>query len=264
MNRSELFDVSGKVALVTGGSRGIGYCIAHGLVANGATVYVSSRKKDECDNAAETLTKKGPGKCFSIPADCSTEQGCKALVDQIRQREGRLHILVNNAGATWGADLDTYPDSAWNRVLDLNVKGVFHVTKFALDLLRKAATPEDPARVIVTSSVTGHTTSSPVIIAYATSKAAVSHLARNLAIALAKDNITVNSIAPGIFPTKMTKGVLEAAEQEFVESAPLRRLGRPEDIAGLVLFLSSKAGSYVTGAVVPIDGGLNANISSKL
>ena len=250
---TDLFSIAGKTALVTGGSRGIGKMIAEGFVDAGAAVYISSRKADVCEQVAAELSKKGT--CVAVPADLSLEDECRRLADEMATRVDRLDILVNNAGATWGAPLDDYDAKAFERVLGLNVKGVFHVTKFLVPLLEKAGTQEEPARVINIGSIDGIAVPMMETYAYSASKAAVHQLTRHLAKRLAPA-ITVNAIAPGPFESKMMAATLEAFGDQIRASAPLRRIGRPDDMAGAAIFLSSRAGAYVTGAVIPVDGGI--------
>ena len=250
---SDLFDISGKVAVVTGGSRGIGLMIARGFVEAGVRTYISSRKAQVCDEVAAELSQVG--ECISAPADCSTEEGCRGLADAVAGREDALHILVNNAGATWGAPLEEHDDDSWDRVLDLNVKGVFHLTKFLLPLLRKAGTADDPARVIKVGSIDGIHVPMLETYSYSSSKAAVHQLTRHLAKSLAPD-ITVNAIAPGPFESKMMAATLSAFGDQIAASAPMKRIGRPDDMAGTAIFLSSRAGAYLTGVVLPVDGGI--------
>jgi NAD(P)-dependent dehydrogenase (short-subunit alcohol dehydrogenase family) len=253
---SDLFSVSGKTAVVTGGSRGIGLMIARGLVEAGADVVISSRKADACEQAATELSKLG--KCVAIPADLSSQAGCTALAGAVRERMERLDILVNNAGATWGQPIESYPDKAWDRVLDTNVRGVFQLTVASLDMLRASASAEDPARVINIGSVDG--LKAPMIesYAYSASKAAVHQLTRHLAKRFASEQITVNAIAPGPFESKMMAFMLDNPDARAVveQQVPLGRIGRPDDVAGATLFLASRAGSYLTGAVIPVDGGI--------
>jgi len=250
----DLFSIAGKVALVTGGSRGIGAMIARGLVEHGARVYVSSRKADACAATAAELAAYGT--CRALPADCSTQAGCAALAAALGEHETKLHVLVNNAGANWGAPLAEYPDSAWDKVLALNVKGVFHLTRACLPLLEKAASPDDPARVINIGSVDGLRVPLLETYAYSASKAAVTHLTRVLAARLAGQHITVNCVAPGPFESKMMAETLARFREAIVASVPLGRIGRPEDMAGVAIYLASRAGAYVTGAVIPVDGGI--------
>ena len=250
---TDLFSIAGKTALVTGGSRGIGKMIAEGFVDAGAVVYISSRKAEVCEQVAAELSEKGT--CVPVPADLSQEDECRRLADEMATRVDRLDILVNNAGATWGAPLDDYDEKAFERVLGLNVKGVFHVTKFLVPLLEKAGTQDEPARVINIGSIDGIGVPMMETYAYSASKAAVHQLTRHLAKRLAPA-ITVNAIAPGPFESKMMAATLEAFGEQITASAPLRRIGRPDDMAGAAIFLSSRAGAYVTGAVIPVDGGI--------
>jgi NAD(P)-dependent dehydrogenase (short-subunit alcohol dehydrogenase family) len=250
---TDLFSIAGKTALVTGGSRGIGLMIAEGFVRAGADVTISSRKADVCDAEAARLSEFGT--CASLPADLSTEEGCRGLAEAFRAHHATLDILVNNAGATWGAPLAEFDDAAWDRTLDLNVKGVFHTTKFLLPELRAAGTVDEPARVINIGSIDGIQVPILETYSYSASKAAVHQLTRHLASKLAPE-ITVNAIAPGPFESKMMAATLAAAGDAIAASAPLRRIGRPDDMAGTAIFLSSRAASYVTGAIIPVDGGI--------
>jgi NAD(P)-dependent dehydrogenase (short-subunit alcohol dehydrogenase family) len=250
---TDLFSIAGKTALVTGGSRGIGLMIAEGFVRAGADVTISSRKADVCDAEAARLSEFGT--CASLPADLSTEEGCRGLAEAFRANHATLDILVNNAGATWGAPLAEFDDAAWDRTLDLNVKGVFNTTKFLLPELRAAGTVDEPARVINIGSIDGIQVPILETYSYSASKAAVHQLTRHLASKLAPE-ITVNAIAPGPFESKMMAATLAAAGDAIAASAPLRRIGRPDDMAGTAIFLSSRAASYVTGAIIPVDGGI--------
>ena len=256
INVSSLFSLSGKVALVTGGSRGIGRMMAEGLLQAGASVYISSRKQDVCDQTARDLSSIGP--CASLPADVARPEGRAALIDALRAREDRLHVLINNAGAAWGAPYAEYPESAWDKVLGLNVKAPFLLTRDLTPLLEQAATAADPARIINVGSIDGlHV---PQIFeagtfAYSASKAAVHHLTRTLAVELGPRNITVNAVAPGFFESRMTAGVMQRHGPDIVSACPLGRIGRPEDMAGIAIYLASRAGAYTNGAVIPVDGG---------
>jgi NAD(P)-dependent dehydrogenase (short-subunit alcohol dehydrogenase family) len=251
----DLFSVEGKVALVTGGSRGIGFMIARGFVEAGAKVYISARKADACQAAAAELSKQG--ECIALPADVSTEAGARALSEAIATREPALHVLVNNAGANWGAPLAEFPDEAWDKVLALNVKSIFHLTRALLPQLEKAASAEDPARVINIGSIDGLQVPDLDTFAYSASKAAVHHLTRVLAKKLAPRRITVNAVAPGPFESKMMAQTLRNFGKLIVEGCPLKRIGEPEDMAGVAIYLASRAGAYVTGAVIPVDGGIS-------
>ncbi|CAN5502823.1 SDR family oxidoreductase [soil metagenome] len=250
---SDLFSIDDKTALVTGGSRGIGLMIATGFIEAGARVIISSRKADVCQEVAEALSEKG--ECTAIPADLSSEDECRRLIDEVGAATDRLDILVNNAGATWGAPLAEFDDAAWDRTLDLNVKGVFHTTKFALPLLRAASAPDEPARVINIGSIDGIQVPILETYSYSASNAAVHQLTRHLASQLAPQ-LTVNAIAPGPFESKMMKATLEAAGDEIAASAPMKRIGRPDDVAGTAIFLASRAWAYLTGTVIPVDGGI--------
>jgi NAD(P)-dependent dehydrogenase (short-subunit alcohol dehydrogenase family) len=252
---SDLFSIEGRTAVVTGGSRGIGKMIAEGFVRAGAQVMISSRKAAVCDEVAAELSRAGD--CVSLPADLSTEAGCRGLAEAVAARTGQLDILVNNAGATWGAPLESFDDAAWDRVLDLNVKGVFHLTRFLLPLLQAAGSADDPARVINIGSIDGIHVPFLETYSYSASKAAVHHLTRVLAKRLAP-TVTVNAIAPGPFESKMMAATLETFGDQIASSAPLKRIGRPDDMAGAAVFLASRAGAYVTGAVLPVDGGIAA------
>jgi len=251
-----LFDIEGKVALVTGGSRGIGLMIAEGLIDAGVKVYVSSRKKDVCDEVAARLSEKG--NCVSIPADISTLEGITGLVEEIKTKESKLDILVNNAGVTWGATFEDFPDKAWDRVLNLNVRAPFNLTQQLLPLLKKSGSNEDPARVINIGSIAGFQAESIQAFSYGPSKAAIHQLTKMLAGELARHKITVNCIAPGPFPSQMTAFALnnESSRKMMENQVPLGRIGEREDMAGLVIFLTSRAGAYMTGNVIPLDGGM--------
>jgi NAD(P)-dependent dehydrogenase (short-subunit alcohol dehydrogenase family) len=253
MDVSKLFSVEGKVALVTGGSRGIGLMIARGYVGAGAKVYVASRNREACEKTATELAKYGT--CVPMPADLASPAGCTALAEAIAAREPRLHILVNNAGANWGAPIEQYPDAAFDKVLDLNVKSAFRLTVALLPQLRAAAQPGDPARVINIGSIDGISVPLLDTYAYSTSKAALHHLSRHLARRLAPD-VTVNAVAPGPFESKMMAVTLERFGDAIRANNPMKRIGEPEDMAGVALYLASRAGAYVNGAVIPVDGGI--------
>jgi len=250
----DLFDIRGKVGLVTGGSRGIGEMIAEGFVANGVKTYITARKAEACDATAERLSKLG--ECISIPGDMSTLEGIHALVDDLSEREEKLDILVNNAGASWGQPLEEFPESGWDKVMDINVKSVFFLTKALLPMLEKSASAEDPARIINVGSVDGINVNQLPNFAYGPSKAAVHHLTRTFAKHLAPRQITSNAIAPGPFPSKMMAGTLEAFGDQIKKGVPLGRIGEPGDMAGVAIYLASAASNYVTGIVIPVDGGL--------
>jgi NAD(P)-dependent dehydrogenase (short-subunit alcohol dehydrogenase family) len=254
INVQDLFSIKGKVALVTGGSRGIGLMIARGFLEAGAKVYISSRKKEVCDRIADELSAIGA--CISIPADLSTIEGCEHLARELAEREKSLHILVNNAGAAWGAPLAEYPEAGFDKVMDTNVKAVFFLTKELVPLLEKAATSDDPARVINVGSIDGIKVPTVENYAYGPSKAAVHHLTRVLAVTLGRRGITVNAIAPGPFESQMTKWMLENFQSQIEANCPLGRIGSPGDMAGVAIYLASRAGAYVNGVVIPVDGGI--------
>jgi len=252
-----LFSVEGKVALVTGGSQGIGLMISSGLVENGATVYINSRKAAACEEAVRELSKHGT--CHALPGDISTEAEIRRVLSEIEGREQKLHILVNNAGATWGAPLESYPEDAWNKVMNVNVRAVFYLCTVALPLLERSSSAEDPGRIVNIGSIEGLRVPEFDNFAYAASKAAVMHLTRILSIRLAPRHVTVNSIAPGPFPSKMMAATLAEIGDQLTAKAPLGRLGRPEDIAAATIYLSSPGSSWVTGQVLAVDGGFSNN-----
>jgi NAD(P)-dependent dehydrogenase (short-subunit alcohol dehydrogenase family) len=249
-----LFSIEGKTALVTGGSRGIGKMIATGFVEAGAKVYIAARKHAASLETAAELSKIG--QCVAFEADLSSEEGCRGLAEEIAGREDKLDILVNNAGAVWAVPIEDFGDAAWERVLSVNVRGVFHMTRFLLPQLSAAAAPEDPARVINIGSIDGLRAPRMDTYSYSASKAAVHMLTRHLAAKLAP-SITVNAIAPGPFESKMMAETLRTFGEQIASSAPLKRIGRPDDVAGTAIFLASRAGSYLTGTVIPVDGGLS-------
>ncbi|TFV64886.1 UNVERIFIED_ORG: SDR family oxidoreductase [Bacillus sp. AZ43] len=250
----DLFDLTGKVAVVTGGTRGIGLMMARGLLQAGAKVYISSRKAEAGEAAVAELSEFGT--VVSIPADLSTEAECLRLAEEVGKQEQRIDVLVNNAGANWGEAFETFPASAWDKVLDLNLKSPFFLTRAFLPLLEAAGAPGEPARVINVGSIDGlHVPGLPTY-SYSSSKAALHHLTRVLAGELGRRHVTVNAVAPGPFESKMMAATLEAFGDAIAEKAPLGRIGRPDDMAGVVVYLASRAGSYVTGAVIPVDGGI--------
>jgi len=258
---NNLFDISGKVALVTGGSRGIGEMIAAGFLANGVKVYISSRKAEICNATAARLTEQFGGECISLPANLADVAGCQKLADDLAARETQLDILVNNAGVSWGAPIDDFPESGWDKVMDTNVKVVFFLTQKLLPLLRQSGSAEDPARVVNVGSIDG--LKNPVFetFSYGPSKAALHHLTRGLALHLTRQHIIVNAIAPGPFPTWMlSTGVGGGGDTDIDWSLvgnnnPRGRVGTAEDIAGLAIFLCSRAGAYTVGEVIACDGG---------
>ena len=261
----DLFSIEGKVALVTGGSRGIGEMIAAGFLANGARVYISSRKAEVCDATAERLAKEYGGECISIPADLSNLEGISALATELSSKEKSLDILVNNAGASWGEPIEDYSELGWDKVMDTNVKGIFFLTQQLLPLLRESRTADNTSRVINIGSIDGIKTGTFDAFSYGPSKAAVHHLTRVLAARLIKDHIIVNAIAPGPFPTWMlSTGVGGGGDTDIDWSAvgksnPSGRVGDAEDIAGLAIFLSSRAGAYTVGQTIACDGGAVAS-----
>jgi NAD(P)-dependent dehydrogenase (short-subunit alcohol dehydrogenase family) len=250
----DLFDLTGKVAVVTGGTRGIGMMIARGLLQAGASVYVSSRKAEAGEAAVAELAAFGP--VVSVPADLAREEECARLAAEVGAAEERVHILVNNAGTNWAAPLTEFPASGWDKVLDLNLKAPFFLTREFLPLLEAAATADDPARIINTGSIDGLRVPGFPTYSYASSKAGLHQLTRVLARELGPKHITVNAVAPGPFESKMMAATLDAFGEEIAAASPLGRIGRPDDMAGVAVFLSGRGGSYVTGAVIPVDGGI--------
>jgi NAD(P)-dependent dehydrogenase (short-subunit alcohol dehydrogenase family) len=252
----DLFSIRGKAAVVTGGSRGIGYMIASEFLKAGAgPVYICARRAEACDAAAAELGKLG--ECVSVPCDVGEVEGVETLARAVEARQDRLPILVNNAGTAWGAPVDTHPVEQVDRVLRVNVRAVFHLTQRLLPLLRAAASAEDPARVINIGSVDGLTVPSWPNYGYSASKAAVHMLTRHLANALVDDHVTVNAIAPGLFPTRMTRWVFDSpAADAALRTIPMRRAGTAEDIGGTAIYLASRAGAYLTGVVIPVAGGV--------
>jgi NAD(P)-dependent dehydrogenase (short-subunit alcohol dehydrogenase family) len=253
-----LFSVEGKVALVTGGSRGIGYMIARGYVENGATTYITARKAEACDAAAAELSAFG--KCISLPCDVSNNAGVKQLAKALLEREAKLNILVNNAGANWAEPIDVFSESGWDKVLGVNLKSVFFLTRELLPGLRAAGTKEDPARVINIGSIDGLHVPGLETYAYSSSKAAVHHLTRVLARRLAGEHINVNAVAPGPFESKMMAETLKNFGDAIARAVPRGRIGEPEDMAGVAIYLASRASAYVTGTVIPVDGGLASTV----
>ena len=250
---SELFSVKGKIAIVTGGSRGIGKMIAAGFVANGVKTYITARKAEACQATAEELS--ATGSCTAIPADLSTKEGRDSFISEIKSREEKVDVLVNNAGAAWGAAFEEYPDEGYDKVMDINVKAVFTLTRDLMPLLTKDASSEDPSRVINIGSIDGLRVSTTDNFAYGASKAAVHFLTKNLAVRLAPKGVTVNAIAPGAFESQMMEYMLANFKDKIEGENPLGRIGRPTDMAGLALYLASAASKYMTGQVIAIDGG---------
>ena len=250
MDTAAWFSLAGRRALVTGGSRGIGEMIARAYVAAGAEVMIASRDAAACQALASELGKA----CTGVAADLSTPRGVAALAADVAGWTDHLDILVNNAGATWGAPLGAYPAEGFDKVMDLNVRAVFLLTQELLPQLRAAATAQDPARVVMIGSVDGLSVPLFDSFAYSASKAAVHQLSTHLAAALAPDHVTVNALAPGLFPSRMTAFLFDD-EPALTARIPLGRAGRLEDVGGMAIALASRAGSYVTGTVIPVDGG---------
>jgi NAD(P)-dependent dehydrogenase (short-subunit alcohol dehydrogenase family) len=253
-----LFSLSGKVAIVTGGSRGLGAMIAHGYVENGVKTYITARNKDELNTTAEELNMLG--ECIPVVADLSTISGIEALVNTISLHEKKLDILVNNAGAAWGAPFSEFPEEGWDKVMNLNAKSPFFVTQKLLTLLSASATSNNPARVINIASINGINNPKADNYSYAASKAAVIQMTRHLAADLVKDNININALAPGFFLSKLTKYIVNKQEEKFAKKmVPKERLGKAEDIAGTAIYLSSEASSWMTGHTLVLDGGVIAS-----
>ena len=248
-----LFDVSNKIALVTGGSRGIGAMIAEGFVKNKVKTYITSRKADQCNKKADELSEFG--QCISLPADLTEMKQMDNLVSIIKEREKNLNILVNNAGAAWGAPFDEFPENGWDKVMDTNVKSIFFLSQKFVNILENSATNEDPSRIINIGSIDGIGIPRADTYSYPASKAAVHHLTRVLANRLANRNINVNAIAPGPFQSNMMACTLKEYGDQIKSSVPRGRIGSPEDIAGTSIFLSSRASAYITGTIIPVDGG---------
>lgn len=264
----DLFSVAGKTALVTGGATGIGRMAATALVRAGANVMIASRKGPDCEATAAEINKvdDARGKAEGFAGDVGTEAGIAALVEAVKERTNTLHILLNNAGATWGEPYETFPYHAWAKVLNVNVTGLFHLTRELTPLLVKAAREDDPARVINLGSVMGSQPMADGAYSYTASKAAVHHLTKTLANELADRQVTVNAFAPGPFQSRMTAFATATDEQaeKVGDRVPLGRIGAPDDIAGATLYLCSRAGSYVTGAILPIDGGQSVEHGMRL
>ncbi len=246
-----LFDVRDRDVLVTGGSKGIGEMIVRGFHSAGARVFISARSATDCEQLAADL---GP-RAVALPGDVSTAEGCRGLAEGLRAHTDKLDVLVNNAGATWGADLEDYPDSAWDKVLAINLKAPFHLAVACLEPLRAAATEDRPSRIINVGSVDGLHVPRWESYAYSSSKAGLHQLTRHLGSRLAPEHITVNSLAPGVVATKMTRFALEEEGGELVEAIPMGRTGTAGDMAGAAIFLASPAASWITGVVLPVDGG---------
>jgi NAD(P)-dependent dehydrogenase (short-subunit alcohol dehydrogenase family) len=251
---TDLFSLKGRSALVTGGSRGIGKMIARGFLAQGARVYIAARKAAQCDEAAAELAKEG-GACFAMPADLSTVEGVRALAAALTKREPKLDILVNNAGAAWLAEFDAFPEKGWDKVMDLNLKTPFFLTQALHPALKAAASRERPAKVINIASIDGIFVNPLETYSYHASKAGLIHLTRRMAATLIADNIVVSAIAPGPFPSDMNVDARDNADR-LAQRVPAGRIGTDEDMAGAAIYLASRAGDYVVGATVTVDGGI--------
>lgn len=249
----DLFNVRGKTAIVTGGSRGIGRMIAEAYVTNGVKTYITARKAEACEQTAAELSELG--ECIAFPADLSNTEGRSDFVNRIKEKEDRLDILVNNAGAAWGAPFEEYPEEGYDKVMDINVKAIFMLTRDLLPLLCKDASEQEPSRVINIGSIDGLRVSSTDNFAYGASKAAVHFLTKNLAVRLAPKGLTVNAIAPGPFESKMMDFMLTKYRDKIESENPLGRIGNPQDMAGLALYLAAPATRYMTGQVIALDGG---------
>jgi NAD(P)-dependent dehydrogenase (short-subunit alcohol dehydrogenase family) len=251
---TDLFSLQGRTALITGGSRGIGKMIAAGFIAHGAKVYISSRKPGACDATAAELSAGG-GTCISLPQDVSTVDGCKALAEAYAKHESKLDILVNNAGAAWGAAFDEFPESGWDKTVDLNLKSPFFLTQALAAPLRASASFERPAKVIMVASIDGIRPNPQETYAYHASKAGLIHLTRRMAGRLIADNIVVSCIAPGAFASEMNRDARDHGDA-VSQRIPARRIGRDEDMQGVAIYLASRAGDYAVGITIAVDGGV--------
>ncbi len=251
---TDLFSLEGRTALVTGGSRGIGKMIAAGFIERGAKVYISSRKAADCDATAAELSAAG-GACLSLPQDLSTVDGCRALAARLGELEPKLDILVNNAGAAWGADFDEFPESGWDKVLNLNLKSPFFLTQALHGALAAAGSQEQPAKVIMIASIDGMRLNPQETYSYHASKSGLIYLTRRMAARLIRDWIVVSGIAPGAFASQMNRDARDRGD-EVARRIPMRRIGRPEDMAGAAIYLASRAGDYVVGETIAVDGGV--------
>ena len=249
---NDLFSLQGRTALVTGGSRGIGRMIAAGFLAHGARVYISSRKAASCEDAVRELSALGP--CFSLPADVSTVAGATALAAAFMAKEPSLDILVNNAGAAWGESFDTFPEKGWDKVMDLNLKSPFFLTQALHAALRQGGR-QQPAKVINIASIDGVSVNPMETYSYAASKAGLIHLTKRMALRLVQDNIVVSAIAPGAFASEMNRDARDHGD-EVAKRVPAGRVGTPEDMAGAAIYLASRAGDYVVGETIVVDGGV--------
>lgn len=256
MNLQDMFGLDGRIALVTGGSRGIGQMIVEGYLAAGvARVYISARKTAQIEAAVADFETRYPGKVIGLPVDLSTVEGCRALAKELEAREERLDILVNNAGAAWGEPFEGFPEAGWDKVMDINVKSPFFLTQALHGLLKAAGTPERPAKIINIGSIDGLRLNPWETYSYHASKAAILYLTKRLAARLVTDNIIVTAIAPGAFQSEMNKAARDHGDA-VAQSIPVKRIGVPEDMAGAAIFLASKAGDYVVGDTIAVDGGL--------
>ncbi|OQW78166.1 MAG: 3-oxoacyl-ACP reductase [Proteobacteria bacterium ST_bin14] len=251
MDTSKLFRLDGRTALITGGSRGIGKMIAAGFIAQGATVYISARKADACFETAKELGDR----CIALPQDVSTVAGCKALAAQLAEHTDKLDILVNNAGAAWGESFETFPEKGWDKVMDLNVKSPFFLTQALFEPLKAAASPGQPAKVINITSIDGLRLNPWETYSYHASKSALIYLTKRMAARMVRDNINVTSIAPGAFASEMNKAARDHGEA-IAKGIPSKRIGVDEDMAGTAIYLASRAGDYVVGETIAVDGGL--------
>ncbi len=260
LNPNELFDIAGKTALVTGGGSGIGIMITEALVRAGCKVYIASRKLDACQAVADELNAIGPGQVIAMQANLATGEGCEGLVADLSSVEDKIDILVNNSGCTWGASLDEFPRDAWDKVLNLNVTTMADMIRLMLPLLSASASHESPARIVNVGSVVGNRPITNTAFSYGASKAAVHHLTKMYSHELASRHITVNAIAPGPFPSRMMAFATDTEEKRKAtgKTVPLNRVGEPDDVAGVILMLTSRAGAYVSGSIIPLDGGMSA------
>lgn len=253
---NNFFSVAGKIAVVTGGSSGIGAMIARGFVENGVKTYITSRKLEQLEQTASELSSLG--ECIAIQSDLSTMVGVEAFAEEMLKRESKIDILINNAGAAWGAPVEEFPESGWDKVMDLNVKSIFFLSQRLLPALRLAGDANEPSRIVNIASVNGLTHPHMNNYSYSASKAAVIQLTRHMAADIRPTNVNINGIAPGFFPSKMTKQ-LQGHEQEIADSLPARKVGELADVAGTAIYLCSRASNYVCGHTVVLDGGQVAN-----
>lgn len=258
MSMTSLFDVSGKIAVVTGGSSGIGAMMARGLLENGVKVYITARKADRLQAKAEELSEFG--ECIAIPSDLSNVEGIESFAAEVAKHESKIDILINNAGTNWFAPIESFPEKGWDKVMDINIKSIFFATQKFLPLLKAAGTQDGPARVVNIASINGIRNSGMQSYAYSASKSGVLHLTEHLATDLAPYHVNVNAIAPGLFPSDMTKELVENDEMTkmALKQIPRGRLGEPGDIAGTALYLCSPASSWMTGQAIVLDGGMIA------